>query len=119
MKTKKQIVNFSTILLLLFSILVASCKVDEPNPTDIRMDVYPNPASDNVRLSVVPANTGRSKITVLTIDGKRMIEINNGVTEAGKNYVKNIDVSKLVSGVYMIQLTSGYKTTIKKVIIAR
>ncbi len=83
------------------------------------MDVYPNPASDNLRLSVVPANTGRSKITLLTIDGKRVMEINNGITEAGKNYVKNIDVSKLVAGVYMIQLTTGYKITIKKLIITR
>ena len=84
-----------------------------------KMDVYPNPATNNVRLSFVPANTGISKITLLTIDGKRVMEINNGVSEAGKKYVKNIDVSKLVRGVYMIQLNTGDKTTIKKVIIAR
>lgn len=83
------------------------------------MDIYPDPATDNVRLSVVPATTGRSKITLLNIDGKRVLEINNGVTEAGSNYVKNIDVSKLASGVYIIQLVTGYKTTIKKVIITR
>ena len=84
-----------------------------------KMDVYPNPANNNVRLSFVPGNTGVSKITLLTIDGKRIMEINNGVSEAGKNYVKNIDVSKLVSGVYMIQLNTGYKVTIKKVVITR
>ena len=83
------------------------------------MDVYPNPSTDNIRLSVVPAITGRSKITLLTIDGKTVLEINNGVTEAGRNYVKNIDVSKLPSGMYIIQLITGYKTTIKKVIITR
>jgi len=83
------------------------------------MDVYPNPATNNLRLSVVPAITGRSKITLLTIDGKMLLQINNGVTEAGRNYIKNIDVSKLASGMYIIQLVTGYKTTIKKVIITR
>ena len=84
-----------------------------------KMDVYPNPATSNVVLSFVPANTGISKITLLTIDGKRVMEINNGISEAGKKYIKNIDVSKLVRGVYMIQLNTGDKTTIKKVIITR
>jgi len=84
-----------------------------------KMDVNPNPASNNVRLSFVPATTGIAKITLLTIDGKRVIEINNGVSEAGKNYVRNIDVSNLVAGVYIIQLNTGYKITIKKVIITR
>ncbi len=84
-----------------------------------KMDVYPNPATNNVVLSFVPANTGISKIALLTIDGKRVMEINNGISEAGKKYIKNIDVSKLVRGVYMIQLNTGDKTTIKKVIITR
>jgi hypothetical protein len=84
-----------------------------------KMDVYPNPATNNVMLSFVPANRGISKMTLLTVDGKRVMEVNYGVSEAGKNYVKNIDVSKLVGGVYMIQLNTGDKTTIKKIIINR
>jgi len=84
------------------------------------MQVYPNPASAaTVTLSYVPTQTGNTKIAILTLDGKKVFETNNGVWEAGKKYVKRIDVSRLIRGVYMIQVIGTDKTTIKKIIISR
>ena len=84
-----------------------------------KMEIYPNPASNHITLSFVPGSTGTSKISLFTIDERKVMEINNGILDAGKNYVKNIDVSKLVRGMYLIQLSGSDKITIKKVIIAR
>src|SRR5688572_4537070 len=81
--------------------------------------LMPNPASDNLTLAFVPGATGVSKITILTIEGKKLLEINNGVAEAGKRYTKKIDVSKLKNGIYLVQLSGGDKVTSKKIIIAR
>ena len=83
------------------------------------MQVYPNPAAEMVTLSYVPKQTGSSKIAILTIDGKKVVEIDNGVWEAGKKYVKRIDVGRLTRGVYMIQVTEKDAITNKKIIINR
>jgi hypothetical protein len=70
-------------------------------------------------LSFVPARTGSSEIVLFTIGGKKVLETNNGICEAGVKYQKKIDVSKLISGVYVVQLRSKDKITIKKIIISR
>jgi hypothetical protein len=81
--------------------------------------LMPNPASDNITLSFVPSATGTSILTVFTIDGRKVIEFNNGSTEAGKQYTKKIDVSKYKNGVYLIQLQSADKVTVRKFLVAR
>ena len=81
--------------------------------------LMPNPASDNITLSFVPSATGDSRLTVFTIDGKKVLEINSGFIEAGNQYTRKIDVSKFKNGVYFMQLLSADKATVRKFIIAR
>ncbi|MDN3654626.1 MBG domain-containing protein [Ferruginibacter paludis] len=83
------------------------------------LSIFPNPASADFTLVYVPAQTGASSISILTADGKQVMEFNNGVWEAGKKYVKNIDVSRLVRGLYLVQLKTGNNTTVKKIVINR
>ena len=83
------------------------------------IQVFPNPASAYITLSYIPASTGNSAITLFTIDGKKVMEIDNGVREAGKKYVKRIDVASLVRGVYVIHLVGTDKIVTKKIIITR
>ena len=88
-------------------------------PSAGEVQIMPNPATDYITLSFVPARTGSSDIVLFNIDGRKVFENNIGICEADKRYVKNIDVSKLVSGVYIVQLRSAGKTTVKKIIITR
>jgi hypothetical protein len=81
------------------------------------VNIYPNPATNHLLVSFVPEQSGNSKIMVYTIDGRKVVEINNGRTDSGMLYLKSLDVSKLTRGVYMLQLWSGNKVTIKKIII--
>jgi hypothetical protein len=81
--------------------------------------IIPNPASNYVTLSFGISRTGHSTIALFTIDGKMISEIDNGISQAGKNYQKKIDVSKLPGGVYIIQLRSGEKISIQKLIISK
>ncbi|MDB5275807.1 MAG: subtilase family protease [Ferruginibacter sp.] len=83
------------------------------------LSIFPNPASADFTLVYVPAQTGNSSISILTADGKQVMEFNNGVWEAGKKYIKNIDVSRLVRGLYLVQLKTGNNTTVNKIIINR
>lgn len=83
------------------------------------MNIYPNPASNRINISFVPEVTGNSRIILYTMDGKKAIEINNGMAEAGKSYLRTIDVGKLSKGVYLVQLRSGDRITVGKVVINR
>ena len=91
----------------------------QETPSEDKVRIIPNPATNYVNLSFVPASTGSFKIALFTIDGKKVFETNNGICEAGIKYLKKIDVSKLKSGVYMVQLKSTDKIIIKKIIIGR
>ncbi|HKB45002.1 MAG TPA: T9SS type A sorting domain-containing protein, partial [Chitinophagaceae bacterium] len=84
-----------------------------------QVQIIPNPATNYITLSFVPTHTGSSEIMLFTIDGKKIFETKNGICEAGIKYYKKIDVSKLISGVYIVQLRSTDKTAIKKIIISR
>ena len=88
-------------------------------PKNSMLQIYPNPASDILIVSFVPELTSNSRITLFTIDGRKTIEINNGITEAGKLYLRSIDVGKLGQGVYLVQISSGNKITSKKIVISR
>ena len=88
-----------------------------PSPGEVQ--IMPNPATNYITLSFVPVRTGRSDIVLFNVDGRKVFETNNGICEADKRYIKNIDVSKLVSGVYIVQLRSADKITNKKIIISR
>jgi len=83
------------------------------------LKVFPNPTSDDIALSYVPAQTGNSRIAIFAIDGRKVLETNNGIWEAGRKYVKRIDVSGLVKGVYIIQVIGTDKTTNMKFVISR
>ena len=83
------------------------------------MNIYPNPASNQINVSFVPEVTGNSKIVLYTSDGKKAVEVNNGRAETGKSYIRSLDVSKLPNGVYLVQLWSGDKVTVKKIVVSR
>ena len=81
--------------------------------------IHPNPASDHLTLSFVPLQTGNSKLEILSINGAKVFEIDYGVCEAGNRYIKNIDVSKFVSGIYMVRIWNAGNVANKKIVISR
>jgi hypothetical protein len=89
------------------------------SPTEGSLQVIPNPATNYINLSFVPDRKGKTDIELFTIDGRKIFEIHAGISEKGKQYNKRIDVSKLVNGIYLIQLRSANKVTTKKIIIGR
>jgi hypothetical protein len=85
--------------------------------TQGEIQVAPNPSSDFVTISFVPVNTGASTLTLTSMDGKKLMENNNGICTAGQKYMRRIDVSKLPGGVYLVQLRGVNSSTIKKIIV--
>ena len=80
--------------------------------------IFPNPATETITVSFVASQTGSSKIVLYSLDGRKVIDMNNGVYEAGKRYQKQLDVRNLVSGVYLLQIWNGISFINNKVVIS-
>ena len=89
------------------------------NTTETGLQVAPNPATNYLTLSFVTTHTGNSAIALYSMDGKKVLKVENGISEAGKKYYKKLDISKLSGGLYLVQLRSADKIIIKKIIINR
>jgi hypothetical protein len=83
------------------------------------LTIYPNPASDQLTLSIVPSESGISRIELFSINGTKVIEISNGQFEKGKSYIRQINISKLLNGIYLVRVWNGNTVTNKKIIINR
>ena len=79
--------------------------------------IIPNPASNFISISFVPASTGNCSISLFSVDGKKVLETNMAVCEKGIKYFKKIDISKLMNGIYLIKIGGADKATIKKIIV--
>ena len=96
-----------------------SMEESKPAPLEAEVIIHPNPASDHLNVIFVPSRTGISKIEVFTINGAKVFEADYGICEAGSRYLKKIDVSKLVNGIYLVRLSNAGAITNKKIVIAR
>ncbi|TMI90296.1 MAG: T9SS type A sorting domain-containing protein [Bacteroidetes bacterium] len=88
-----------------------------PSAPDVTIN--PNPASGYIIVSFVPIKAGASKIEIFTINGGKVLESNCGFSEAGNKYIKQVDVNKLINGIYLVRISNAEKVTNKKIIISR
>lgn len=84
---------------------------DDSNIEDNNLDeisIYPNPTSEKLNLNL--GDNKVKQITISTITGKQILVITN----LTKN--ETIDLSKLESGIYLINIQTNTKTITKKII---
>lgn len=86
----------------------------DENPLGHSLKLYPNPAKDMVNLSFKTQNDGHARIRVMDISGKELLSL----AEENINgmYQGQLDLAKLASGVYLLQVEDGHFTTTRKLI---
>ena len=70
------------------------------------VQVYPNPAVDNVRINSVGTNL--QQVLVFDLKGRNMISENVNSNEF------NLSVSDLPSGIYILKVKTGEGTAVKR-----
>lgn len=77
--------------------------------------VYPNPAKDLLNLEINNVKSS-SRISIKDMNG-RVLEIIELQTPPGSAARKTIDISKLSTGIYFVQITTGTKTLTQKIFV--
>jgi hypothetical protein len=98
-----------------FNVPEASLTPVEDKTTAVqKLNVYPNPATEQLNLQMEVSVPQETTIRMFNLTGKTVysekIQLNSGT----QNH--SIDISKVVPGLYFIQLTSGQKTVTSKVV---
>ena len=89
---------------------------EDVNAEAINMNVYPNPASNNVNV-VMTGVKGQTVITVHDMSGKAVASMKVDVDE--NNQIINLPVGNFSQGIYFIKAVNGSAVMTKKLIIAR
>jgi hypothetical protein len=92
-----------------------------PNPNgvnemakDYSVAVYPNPASDNVLVSVNGIKENKISWSLENVMGEKIF---SGENEVNENFKKQLDVSSLANGIYFFTLQDGEKMVVKKIVV--
>lgn len=78
------------------------------------IDLYPNPSSGKVRISINLADSDNASYEIYSIDGKAIVAREDIPTN---NYVKNVDLSNFPNGVYFVKLITDSGTVVKKLVL--
>lgn len=92
-------------------------KVPEHNAGVTSLSVYPNPATDVVKLDVTTANnktTTNNSYKVVNVLGD--VVMSKSLGEISGTYSETIDMSSLPTGVYFVQMIIDGKNTTKKIV---
>ncbi|MCO6500355.1 MAG: T9SS type A sorting domain-containing protein [Vicingus serpentipes] len=92
---------------------VFSVGIDEDEIESKILNVYPNPATDNINITFA-GTTDNTQISIYDISGKEMFT--RQVQNKGLNKEK-IDVSNFKQGIYFITLTTANSKSTQKIII--
>ncbi len=98
------------------SLLIDPCTyVNDLDKPDIDFNLYPNPTSGIVNVSISTVADLNFEISVLNLQGQRVFT-GNMKTQNGK-YVNQLDFSYFPAGIYYIEINSGDTSTTKKVVL--
>ena len=76
--------------------------------------VAPNPASDFVNVTVESSQRENIQLNVIDMNGRSLIN-----RSFNSNFSESIDLSQMASGVYLIELRSGKKLAMKKLVVTQ
>jgi hypothetical protein len=77
------------------------------------LSVYPNPANEKISVKLNLKNSSTLKLQLVDLSGQLVKEISTGHIAAGE-FKKDIDVSEIASGVYMLKATVNNKSILEK-----
>jgi len=89
------------------------------NPGKLKMDVYPNPARDEVTLGYSLVRKNNVRIELFDLSGNRIKSFVNSASHYEGSYKSTFNVSELAAGTYLCTFTSGENSISKKIVVIK
>ncbi|MCF8364774.1 MAG: T9SS type A sorting domain-containing protein [Bacteroidales bacterium] len=89
---------------------------EEDMEDNLKVNLYPNPASESVQVSLTLDQDESVSINIVDKDGKVVIEGKKALANAG-DYLESFNLSKLNSGIYFVKIQLGTETMVERLII--
>jgi len=90
----------------------------EESSTDIGVQIYPNPASDNISISFDQPNKSGAFINIYDLGGKLVRSESQDIKSSGTQKVQ-LNISSLARGTYVLNVVVGDKTGTTKLVIIK
>ena len=78
--------------------------------------IFPNPAKDNINVSLSPAIGGQTEITVYDIMGRKIL---NSIVDCNVYFPLSFDISALERGVYFFSIKNKHEIFTKRFSVIR
>ena len=82
------------------------------------MDIYPNPASNQVTIDLAANSNLELNIRLVNLLGKEVISVYNGNVKQG-NQEFTVNTSSLEAGVYFVTIDNGTSSKTEKLVITK
>lgn len=99
----------------LLPVIVDNSSINENN-NEAQVAVYPNPATSFVNIQLGSNWNGETSITVSDLNGKTVLS-QTKVNASGTNNTFTVDISNLVSGVYLVRVSNNTSVGTSKLIV--
>lgn len=91
--------------------------IDSRVENTVSMNVFPNPATDNVRLTYTLAERSNVVVKLVSINGEEVASLLNETQDRGPQAVITHIPSGIAKGMYMVKLSVNGKQTMQKLMI--
>ncbi len=92
-------------------------RIDTPalaaNSGNVKVDIYPNPANDNIKISFSSDKKSNTNIAVFDLAG---VNVYNNELGAQQNGSVVVSLNNFAAGIYLVEVTSGDKKVTKRLI---
>ena len=88
-----------------------------PENKSFSFDVFPNPASENIFLSILSRQNLNYTVELVDVSGKTVKEFYSDEIFSGIKKVSSLDLTAISSGIYFLRVKSQEGTAAKKIIV--
>ncbi len=85
--------------------------------SEVEVELFPNPANEVVHVSLYAAAAGEAKLVISSLEGRSVKNFSRAVLQ-GVNRIA-LPVGEVKTGMYLLNIQSGTKRIVKKVMITR